>query len=49
MRLGSVHFIAKRCAAIYGTYTRSAVSRFQKAQGWTGHGNVGPKTWARLF
>jgi peptidoglycan hydrolase-like protein with peptidoglycan-binding domain len=38
-----------RQTGYYGTYTRSAVSRFQKGQGWTGHGNVGPKTWARLF
>ena len=33
----------------YGTYTRRAVARFQKAQGWHGRGNVGPKTWSRLF
>lgn len=33
----------------YGTYTKRAVARFQRAQGWAGRGNVGPKTWARLF
>ena len=38
-----------RQTGYYGTYTSSAVSRFQQAQGWVGHGNVGPKTWARLF
>ena len=38
-----------RQTGYYGTYTRSAVSRFQKAQGWSGRGNVGPKTWSRLF
>jgi uncharacterized protein YkwD len=32
-----------------GTYTHRAVARFQRAQGWAGRGNVGPKTWARLF
>ena len=32
-----------RQTGYYGTYTRSAVSRFQKAQGWTGRGNVGPQ------
>ena len=33
----------------YGSYTRSAVSRFQKSLGWRGRGNVGRHTWARLF
>ena len=38
-----------RQTGYYGTYTRAAVGRFQRAQGWTGRGNVGPKTWSRLF
>ena len=38
-----------RQTGYYGSYTRSAVARFQRAQGWTGRGNVGPKTWSRLF
>ena len=33
----------------YGRYTKAAVSRFQLRQGWAGRGNVGPKTWSRLF
>jgi len=33
----------------YGSYTRSAVSRFQRSLGWQGRGNVGRHTWARLF
>jgi uncharacterized protein YkwD len=33
----------------YGSYTRSAVSRFQKSLGWRGRGNVGRHTWWRLF
>jgi peptidoglycan hydrolase-like protein with peptidoglycan-binding domain len=38
-----------RQTGYYGTYTQRAVARFQKAQGWHGRGNVGPKTWSRLF
>jgi peptidoglycan hydrolase-like protein with peptidoglycan-binding domain len=38
-----------RRTGFYGTYTKAAVSRFQKAQGWAGRGNVGPRTWSRLF
>lgn len=38
-----------RQTGFYGTYTKAAVSRFQKAQGWAGRGNVGHKTWSRLF
>ena len=38
-----------RQTGFYGTYTKAAVSRFQKAQGWAGRGNVGPRTWSRLF
>ena len=38
-----------RQTGYYGTYTRRAVSRFQVRQGWAGRGNVGPRTWARLF
>ncbi len=38
-----------RQTGYYGTYTRSAVARFQRAQGWNGRGNVGPKTWRKLF
>jgi uncharacterized protein YkwD len=33
----------------YGSYTKAAVSRFQKHLGWRGRGNVGRHTWARLF
>ena len=38
-----------RQTGFYGTYTKAAVSRFQKAQGWAGRGNVGHLTWSRLF
>jgi uncharacterized protein YkwD len=38
-----------RQTGFYGTYTKAAVSRFQKTQGWEGRGNVGPRTWSRLF
>jgi len=38
-----------RQTGFYGTYTRAAVSRFQKHLGWAGRGNVGPGTWSRLF
>lgn len=38
-----------RQTGFYGTHTKAAVSRFQKAQGWAGRGNVGHKTWSRLF
>ncbi len=38
-----------RQTGFYGTYTKAAVSRFQKAQGWAGRGNVGRLTWSRLF
>lgn len=38
-----------RQTGFYGTHTKAAVSRFQKAQGWAGRGNVGRKTWSRLF
>ena len=38
-----------RQTGFYGTYTKAAVSRFQKAQGWAGRGNVGHRTWSRLF
>jgi uncharacterized protein YkwD len=41
--------LSLRQTGYYGTYTRRAVSRFQKVQGWAGRGNVGPKTWSRLF
>jgi uncharacterized protein YkwD len=33
----------------YGSYTKAAVSRFQKSLGWQGRGNVGRHTWSRLF
>jgi len=33
----------------YGTYTKGAVSRFQKSLGWQGRGIVGRRTWGRLF
>ena len=33
----------------YGTYTKAAVSRFQKSLGWRGRGIVGRRTWGRLF
>ncbi|MEO7979432.1 MAG: CAP domain-containing protein [Sporichthyaceae bacterium] len=38
-----------RRTGYYGTYTRHAVARYQQAQGWRGRGNVGPKTWSRMF
>jgi peptidoglycan hydrolase-like protein with peptidoglycan-binding domain len=38
-----------RQTGFYGTYTKAAVSRFQKSLGWAGRGNVGPGTWSRLF
>jgi peptidoglycan hydrolase-like protein with peptidoglycan-binding domain len=38
-----------RRTGFYGTYTKAAVSRFQRAQGWAGRGNVGSRTWSRLF
>jgi uncharacterized protein YkwD len=38
-----------RQTGFYGTYTHRAVSRFQRGLGWAGRGNVGPKTWSRLF
>ena len=38
-----------RQTGFYGTYTRAAVSRFQRGLGWQGRGNVGRHTWARLF
>jgi peptidoglycan hydrolase-like protein with peptidoglycan-binding domain len=38
-----------RQTGFYGTYTKAAVSRFQETQGWAGRGNVGPRTWSRLF
>jgi hypothetical protein len=38
-----------RQTGYYGTYTRSAVSRFQKAQGWTGTAMSAPRPGARLF
>jgi hypothetical protein len=38
-----------RRTGFYGTYTKAAVSRFQKSLGWAGSGNVGRGTWARLF
>ena len=33
----------------FGSRTKSAVSRFQKSLGWSGTGNVGRRTWSRLF
>jgi len=33
----------------YGSYTKRAVSRFQRSLGWQGRGNVGRQTWSRLF
>jgi uncharacterized protein YkwD len=38
-----------RTTGYYGQATKRAVTRFQHAQGWHGRGNVGPKTWSRLF
>ena len=38
-----------RQTGYYNRSTKRAVSRFQQRQGWNGRGNVGPKTWARLF
>jgi len=33
----------------YDRATQAAVSRFQQRLGWAGRGNVGRRTWARLF
>jgi uncharacterized protein YkwD len=33
----------------YGVATQRAVSHFQRGLGWSGRGNVGPKTWGHLF
>jgi len=33
----------------YGSYTKQAVSRFQRSLGWRGRGNVGRGTWGHLF
>lgn len=57
LRVGSRGAAVKRVQArlglsrtgYYGRYTQAAVSRFQRQQGWAGRGNVGPKTWSRLF
>jgi peptidoglycan hydrolase-like protein with peptidoglycan-binding domain len=38
-----------RQTGYYGTYTRAAVTRFQRTLGWHGCGVVGPKTWSHLF
>lgn len=38
-----------RVTGYYGTYTRDAVTRFQRTLGWRGCGKVGPHTWSRLF
>jgi peptidoglycan hydrolase-like protein with peptidoglycan-binding domain len=38
-----------RQTGYYGTYTKAAVSRFQRSLGWLGRGNCGPHTWHRLF
>lgn len=57
LRLGSTGAAVKRVQArlhvrqtgYYGTYTKRAVSVFQKSLGWRGRGNVGPGTWRHLF
>jgi uncharacterized protein YkwD len=57
LRLGSTGAAVTRVQArlhlrqtgYFGSYTRTAVARFPHAQGWRGRGNVGPKTWSRLF
>lgn len=41
--------LGARTTGRYGAATRRAVARFQRHQGWAGHGVVGPKTWIRLF
>ena len=41
--------LSVRQTGYYNRSTKRAVARFQQRQGWTGRGNVGPKTWARLF
>lgn len=38
-----------RKTGYYDHGTLAAVSRFQRAQGWQGRGNCGPKTWSLLF
>jgi uncharacterized protein YkwD len=57
LRYGSTGAVVTRVQArlgvrqtgFYGTGTREAVSQFQKSLGWRGRGNVGAKTWSRLF
>jgi uncharacterized protein YkwD len=57
LRLGSAGAAVTRIQArlhlrqtgYYGTYTKAAVSRFQRSLGWAGRGNCGPHTWHRLF
>jgi uncharacterized protein YkwD len=43
------HRLGLRTTGWYGTATKRAVVSFQRRQGWAGHGNVGPRTWQRLF
>jgi peptidoglycan hydrolase-like protein with peptidoglycan-binding domain len=43
------HRLGLRATGWYGADTRRAVASFQRHQGWRGRGNVGPKTWHRLF
>ncbi|MGZ4595742.1 MAG: CAP domain-containing protein [Actinomycetes bacterium] len=38
-----------RTTGYYGHATERAVTSFQRHQGWSGRGRVGPKTWHRLF
>jgi uncharacterized protein YkwD len=38
-----------RVTSRYDARTARAVARFQRTQGWAGHGQVGPRTWQRLF
>jgi len=57
LRYGSTGSAVKRVQArlgvrqtgYYGSHTKEAVSRFQKSLGWLGRGNVGARTWSRLF
>jgi Cysteine-rich secretory protein family len=43
------HRLGLRPTGWYGVATRRAVTHYQRGLGWSGHGNVGPKTWGHLF
>ena len=49
IRLGHLGFDAGHPDGVFGRKTKSAVRHFQRWQGLTSDGVVGPITWARLF